>query len=175
MPVVLIVHAMLEFPLDYAYFLFPLGVILGYLQSYDKLSVNFLNKKNIYVFFPIYVVLLILVWLDYGKIVSKTPDAVNAGLSQNHNYKLNANVYILDQLERELYLISIPKNSILSDAELMEIEYTVAMNTNFFNLIKYSQLLCFNNKNEKLNKQLGKIYLLYGYRVDLNILMKLKI
>lgn len=174
---IFIIHAVFEFPLDYAYFLLPLGVLIGLMQAQATSSLNCIvfSRKYLYFIYAIYLAMLVTVWREYNWIIEENNIAVNAGLSGNVHYIVPENVFFLDQLEDELRLISIPKKTKLKDKDIDRLEHVVAMKSTFFNLLKFSQILIYNGKHEKLRWVLKKMYLLYGFKIEEDKILELKI
>ncbi|WP_180084565.1 PglL family O-oligosaccharyltransferase [Acinetobacter sp. YH12145] len=174
---VFFIHAFFEFPLDYAYFLLPVGILIGILQAVSNKGVHVITVRLSYFYFVIflYVFLMVRIWWEYGWIVQENHRAVNAGLSGDKYYSVPQKVYFLDQLEAELKLIAIPKTRKLTDDEIFQLEKVVAMKPTFFNLLKFSQILISNDKIEILNNVLHKLNILYGFKIEKSKILELKI
>lgn len=66
---VVLVHAMLEFPLEYAFFLFPVGFLLGLVQAEDKnIKVMNIPKVSLGIFLGISIILYFWVFIEYRAI-----------------------------------------------------------------------------------------------------------
>lgn len=170
---VLVNHSLFEFPLYYPYFIVIFSIFLSYLLCQIELKsfkvYRFLNISLIVLIASI----MIVIWSDYSEYNEKKIYASNSGMGFSQDYSVD--VEILDTLEADLYLISINKFEKVSDADIYRIEKIVSSNMNFYNLLKFCQILYNNNKGEKMDKTIHKLKVLYGYDVDKGELMQLKL
>lgn len=163
-----LVHAMLEFPQYYAYFLLPVGFILGLVQSQQSniktitLSPNYM--RGLYV---VSLLLLGLIIRDYSVAAAK--------LNQSIRYEKTPEkitnqkpIYLLEEFDRRIAWIRMSPYTKLNQQELNEIREMVLNYPTKYDLIKYAKALAFNGHEKEarhqlwLLKKLGKMDLDYA-------------
>ena len=154
MIIAVLVHALLEYPQNYAYFLLPLGFIVGLVLSQDNQSkVWTLAPKYMQIMFIVGGLLLVLIHRDYMVAVpklnqsmryEKTPEKIT-----NHD-----RIYVLDELSRRIAWIRLNPNTLLSKAELQQIYEMVQCYPTKYDLLKYARVLAFNGDEQGARHQL---------------------
>ncbi|MHA3891804.1 PglL family O-oligosaccharyltransferase [Acinetobacter sp. GXMZU3951] len=154
MVIAVLVHALLEYPQNYAYFLLPLGFIVGLVLSQDnQLKVWTLAPKYMQIMFIVGGLLLVLIHRDYMVAVpklnqsmryEKTPEKIT-----NHD-----RIYVLDELSRRIAWIRLNPNTLLSKAELQQIYEMVQCYPTKYDLLKYARVLAFNGDEQGARHQL---------------------
>ncbi|MDH2534307.1 PglL family O-oligosaccharyltransferase [Acinetobacter baumannii] len=167
-----LIHAMLEFPQRYAYFLLTCGFLLGIIQAQTPVLKGIvLNKQVLRLIWGISVILLVAIWRDYNVYVTnsnllfknKQPNAEILGSNQ---------IFILTQFEQRLKWIEIKPETTLSDADLAVWGNFVKNKATPYNLRKYAQLLAYNGKVEQAEQQIFILQHLYRQQITLAELLK---
>ncbi|MCT9414092.1 O-antigen ligase C-terminal domain-containing protein [Acinetobacter baumannii] len=169
-----LIHAMLEFPQRYAYFLLTCGFLLGIIQAQTPVLKGIvLNKQVLRLIWGISVILLVAIWRDYNVYVTnsnllfknKQPNAEILGSNQ---------IFILTQFEQRLKWIEMKLETTLSDADLAVWGNFVKNKATPYNLRKYAQLLAYNGKVEQAEQQIFILQHLYRQQITLAELLKNK-
>ncbi|MDC4705645.1 Wzy polymerase domain-containing protein [Acinetobacter baumannii] len=167
-----LIHAMLEFPQRYAYFLLTCGFLLGIIQAQTPVLKGIvLNKQVFRLIGGISVILLVAIWRDYNVYVTnsnllfknKQPNAEILGSNQ---------IFILTQFEQRLKWIEMKPKTTLSDADLAVWGNFVKNKATPYNLRKYAQLLAYNGKVEQAEQQIFILQHLYRQQITLAELLK---
>ncbi|MFX5647538.1 Wzy polymerase domain-containing protein [Acinetobacter baumannii] len=169
-----LIHAMLEFPQRYAYFLLTCGFLLGIIQAQTPVLKGIvLNKQVLRLIWGISLILLLAIWRDYNVYVT------NSNLLFK-NKQLNAEVlgsnqiFVLTQFEQRLKWIEMKPETTLSDADLAVWGNFVKNKATPYNLRKYAQLLAYNGKVEQAKQQIFILQHLYRQQITLAELLKNK-
>lgn len=169
-----LIHAMLEFPQRYAYFLLTCGFLLGIIQAQTPLLKGIvLNKQVLRLIWGISLILLLAIWRDYNVYVTnsnllfknKQPNAEVLGSNQ---------IFVLTQFEQRLKWIEMKPETTLSDADLAVWGNFVKNKATPYNLRKYAQLLAYNGKVEQAEQQIFILQHLYRQQITLAELLKNK-
>ncbi|MDH2468401.1 Wzy polymerase domain-containing protein [Acinetobacter baumannii] len=169
-----LIHAMLEFPQRYAYFLLTCGFLLGIIQAQTPVLKGIvLNKQVLRLIWGISLILLLAIWRDYNVYVTnsnllfknKQPNAEVLGSNQ---------IFVLTQFEQRLKWIEIKPETTLSDADLAVWGNFVKNKATPYNLRKYAQLLAYNGKVEQAEQQIFILQHLYRQQITLAELLKNK-
>lgn len=169
-----LIHAMLEFPQRYAYFLLTCGFLLGIIQAQTPVLKGIvLNKQVFRLIWGISVILLVAIWRDYNVYVTnsnllfknKQPNAEVLGSNQ---------IFVLTQFEQRLKWIEMKPETTLSDADLAVWGSFVKNKATPYNLRKYAQLLAYNGKVEQAKQQIFILQHLYRQQITLAELLKNK-
>ncbi|HHB0832450.1 Wzy polymerase domain-containing protein [Acinetobacter baumannii] len=167
-----LIHAMLEFPQRYAYFLLTCGFLLGIIQAQTPILKGIvLNKQVLRLIWGISLILLLAIWRDYNVYVTnsnllfknKQPNAEVLGSNQ---------IFILTQFEQRLKWIEMKPKTTLSDADLAVWGNFVKNKATPYNLRKYAQLLAYNGKVEQAEQQIFILQHLYRQQITLAELLK---
>ncbi|MFI8124042.1 Wzy polymerase domain-containing protein [Acinetobacter sp. ABJ-A23_2] len=167
-----LIHAMLEFPQRYAYFLLTCGFLLGVIQAQIPILKGIkLNKQILRFIWGISLVLIVAIWRDYNVYVmnsnllfkNKQPNAELMGSDQ---------IFVLTQFEQRLKWIALNPNVTLSEAELVQWGNFVKNKATPYNLRKYAQLLAYNGKVDQAEQQIFILQHLYGQQITLAQLLK---
>ncbi|WP_280179650.1 PglL family O-oligosaccharyltransferase, partial [Acinetobacter nosocomialis] len=167
-----LIHAMLEFPQRYAYFLLTCGFLLGVIQAQTPILKGFvLGKHLLHLIWGISLILMIAIWRDYNVYVmnsnllfkNKQPNAELMGSDQ---------IFVLTQFEQRLKWIALNPHVTLSEAELVQWGNFVKNKATPYNLRKYAQLLAYNGKIDQAEQQIFILQHLYGQQIILSQLLK---
>ncbi|MEX5739208.1 Wzy polymerase domain-containing protein [Acinetobacter baumannii] len=167
-----LIHAMLEFPQRYAYFLLTCGFLLGIIQAQTPVLKGIVFNKQVFrLIGGISVILLVAIWRDYNVYVTnsnllfknKQPNAEILGSNQ---------IFILTQFEQRLKWIEMKPKTTLSDTDLAVWGNFVKNKATPYNLRKYAQLLAYNGKVEQAEQQIFILQHLYRQQITLAELLK---
>ncbi|HAV3553155.1 hypothetical protein BAX55_01805 [Acinetobacter baumannii] len=167
-----LIHAMLEFPQRYAYFLLTCGFLLGIIQAQTSVLKGIvINKQVLRLIWGISLILLLAIWRDYNVYVTnsnllfknKQPNAEVLGSNQ---------IFVLTQFEQRLKWIEMKPETTLSDADLAVWGNFVKNKATPYNLRKYAQLLAYNGKVEQAEQQIFILQHLYRQQITLAELLK---
>ncbi|MDC4402217.1 Wzy polymerase domain-containing protein [Acinetobacter baumannii] len=167
-----LIHAMLEFPQRYAYFLLTCGFLLGIIQAQTPVLRGIvLNKQVLRLIWGINLILLLAIWRDYNVYVTnsnllfknKQPNAEVLGSNQ---------IFVLTQFEQRLKWIEMKPETTLSDADLAVWGNFVKNKATPYNLRKYAQLIAYNGKVEQAEQQIFILQHLYRQQITLAELLK---
>lgn len=166
-------HGMLEFPLEYATFLLPVGFLMGYvyIDSSFKNVIN-LSKKKIIIFYGCAVVLYGTIFYEYVKIEQDTrlvrAEILNIG--KTHVTQAAPNLLLMTQLsERIRYIRTAPEKN-MSKEELLWMKKVTYRYATPNNLYKYAQVLLLNNQEEKSKHYLDILNRLYNKNIEIDAL-----
>ena len=159
-----LIHALLEYPIHYAYFLLPLGFLLGIIQAqYAQLpTVNL--KPAITV--SIVVIGLVLIGVIYRDYILYREQSVlikqKTSLSASEQQIMNQDILILTQFKERVWWIGFNPHSKVSDQQLAHIGKMVANLASKYDIYKYAQVLAFNGKKTEAEHQLWILKILHG-------------
>lgn len=155
---IFLVHAMLEYPQNYAYFLITIGLVLGGVSKgfYGK------NIKVNHYFFKLYYLLLIilscLIVRDYNQMKYTVKIFEN---NDSNAFNENSNLIVLDEKKAWINWMILNKNQYLSKDEILYYEKFVHSNPSQYNLINFIRLCIISHEDEKSKyyyKVLSNIY-----------------
>jgi len=172
MVTVFTVHAMLEFPQNYAYFLLPIGFILGILQAQSSTKTWQLSPRFMQVTLVLGIALIALIYRDYATVVpklnqsmryEKTPEQIT-----NHDQ-----IYVLEEFNRRIEWIRMSPYTQISPDELTQISEIVLNYPTTYDLFKYAKLLAFNGYEEEAKHQLWLLRELRNLEISYEELIEL--
>ncbi|HCK31371.1 MAG TPA: hypothetical protein DHW29_15100 [Acinetobacter ursingii] len=162
-----LVHAMLEYPLDYAFFLLPVGFLLGLVQAQDKtIKIIEIPRTVVASLWVIFVVLYIWIFVEY-QIIEKDVqlvrfEALNIGtLHAEHDAP---DVILLTQLREQIRFIRTPpkENMTLDQLDWMrKVAYRYSTSAALY---RYAQALALNHQPELARKHLLILEKLHGQK-----------
>jgi len=149
-----LIHSMLEFPQYYAYFLLPVGFIVGLVQSQQaNIKTITLSPNYMRVSYAISLILLILIVRDYSVMVPK--------LNQSMRYEQTPEkitnqdqIYLLEEFNRRIAWIRMNPYTKLNAQQLEDIKEIVLNYPTQYDLIKYAKVLAFNGYEQEAKHQL---------------------
>ncbi|QHH93878.1 O-antigen ligase family protein [Acinetobacter gyllenbergii] len=163
----ILIHAMLEFPQRYAYFLLPMGFLLGLVQSQTpQLKAVTLNKHVVRFIWLIGIVLLLLIWRDY-KLFQENSRLIFKKQQPTVEILGSSKILLLTQFQQRLDWISLKPQTQMSESDLKQIDVLVKNKATPYNLKKYAQLLAYNHKFEEAEQQLFILQQLYKQTLSL--------
>jgi len=152
-----VTHVMFEFPQHYAYFLLPVGFILGtVLAQSPKTKKVVMPSIGMKFIFAVGLLLLIVIYRDYDVAVPK--------LGQSIRYEKQAEkitnekpIYLLTEFNHRIAWIRLNPYSKASAEQIQEGEQMVLSYPTKYNLIKYAKLLAFNGYEAEAKHQLQRL------------------
>ncbi|ENX60362.1 MULTISPECIES: PglL family O-oligosaccharyltransferase [Acinetobacter] len=164
----ILIHAMLEFPQRYAYFLLPMGFLLGIVQAQTpQLKAVTLNKNVIRVIWLIGIVLLLLIWRDY-KLFQQNSRLIFKKQQPTVEILGSSKILLLTQFQQRLDWINLKPQTQMSNTDLEWMDALVKNKATPYNLKKYAQVLVYNHKFEEAEQQLFILQQLYGQTLSLS-------
>lgn len=169
----ILIHAMLEFPQRYAYFLLPMGFLLGLIQAQTpNLKGITLHKNVIRGCWVISLVLLFMIWRDY-KVYQENSQLLFKGQQPTVEIMGSSRILLLSQFQQRLVWIALKPTVSMSDQDLMQWSDMVKNKATPYNLKKYAQLLVYNQKMAEAEQQLFILQQLYGEKMGLADIVEL--
>jgi len=169
----ILIHAMLEFPQRYAYFLLPMGFLLGLIQAQTpQLKGIELNKNVVRSAWVIAVVVLLLICRDY-KLFQDNSRFAFKGQAPKEEVLGSSQILLLTQFQQRLDWISLKPTTQMSDVELAELSEMVKNKATPYNLKKYAQVLVYNQKPIEAEQQLFVLNQLYKKKMGLAEIIEL--
>ncbi|WP_335951176.1 PglL family O-oligosaccharyltransferase [Acinetobacter beijerinckii] len=169
----ILIHAMLEFPQRYAYFLLPMGLLLGLIQAQTPQLKGITIQKNVVrCVWLISVIVLLLVWRDY-KLFQDNSRLIFKGKQPTEEILGSSRILLLTQFQKRLDWIALDPKTRFSEAQLSEFAEMVKNKATPYNLKKFAQVLVYNQKNEEAEKYLYVLNRLYKKDVSLADIIEL--
>ncbi|MDH0029843.1 MULTISPECIES: O-antigen ligase family protein [unclassified Acinetobacter] len=163
----ILIHAMLEFPQRYAYFLLPMGFLLGLIQAQTpNLKAITLHKNVILGCWVLSLILLFIIWRDY-KVFQENSQLLFKGQQPTAEIMGSSRILLLTQFQQRLVWIALKPTVSMSDQDLMQWGDMVKNKATPYNLKKYAQLLVYNQKMAEAEQQLFILQQLYGENIGL--------
>ena len=167
-----LIHSMLEFPQYYAYFLLPVGFIIGLVQSQQSnIKTITLSPNYMRVGYAVSLILLILIVRDYSVMVPK--------LNQSMRYEQTPEkitnqdqIYLLEEFDRRIEWIRMNPYSQVNAEQLEDIREMVLNYPTKYDLIKYAKVLAFNGYEQEAKHQLWLLKTLRKVDLDYASLAK---
>lgn len=167
-----LIHSMLEFPQYYAYFLLPVGFIIGLVQSQQSnIKTITLSPNYMRVGYVVSLILLILIVRDYLVMVPK--------LNQSMRYEQTPEkitnqdqIYLLEEFDRRIEWIRMNPYTKVNAEQLEDIREMVLNYPTKYDLIKYAKVLAFNGYEQEAKHQLWLLKTLRKVDLDYASLAK---
>ncbi len=165
-----LVHAMLEFPLEYAFFLLPIGFLFGLVQS-DKQNANYFSIPLLG-FTCIIVISISLygwIWQEYRTIEKDMElarfESLNIGtLSSENKFP---HVILLTQLKAQIGLIRTQPKEHMSEIEITEVKEATYRHASSSALYRYAQVLALNGQEKNAQDHLDILEKMHGKKYSL--------
>lgn len=150
-------HAMFEFPQHYAYFLLPVGFILGtVLAQNPNIKTVTLPSIAMQLIFGFGLLLLIVIYRDYDVTVPKLGQSIRYE-QQPEKITNQQPIYLLTEFNHRISWICLNPYSKASSEQIQAGEQMVLSYPTKYNLIKYAKLLAFNNYEDEAKHQLQRL------------------
>lgn len=162
-----LVHAMLEYPLDYAFFLLPVGFLLGLVQAQDKtIKVIEIPRTVVASLWTIFVVLYIWIFVEYQMIEKDVQlvrfEAFNIGTL--HAEQAAPDVILLTQLREQIRFIRTQPKENMTPEQLDWMRKVAYRYSTSAALYRYAQALALNHQPELARKHLLILEKLHGQK-----------
>lgn len=170
---VVLIHALLEYPLFYSYFLLPIGFLMGIASScVEYKKINFPNY-----FIPFIVLImsigLVVTWKEYVNSFTlmanaKSIEAYRLGekdpiYDQQTYLSNNGNDYVvLSIIEARAEWIAINPFTNISEDEILNYKNMVSFSPSKYDLYKYAQLLAYNGYMKEARYYLKSLEVMHG-------------
>lgn len=130
----ILMHAMLEFPQRYAYFLLPMGFLLGLIQvQTPNLNGVSLHRNIIRCVWLVSLIVLLLIWRDY-KLFQENSKLVFKQKPVSEEILGSSKILILTQFQQRLDWIALKPQTLMSDSDLRAIGEMVKNKATPYNL-----------------------------------------
>lgn len=154
---VFLTHAMFEFPQHYAYFLLPVGFILGtVLAQNPNIKIVTLPAIAMKIIFGFGLLLLIVIYRDYDVAVPKLGQSIRYE-QQPEKITNQQPIYLLTEFNHRINWIRLNPYSKASSEQIQAGEQMVLSYPTKYNLIKYAKLLVFNGYEDEAKHQLQRL------------------
>lgn len=166
---VILIHALLEFPLSYSYFLLPLGFMLGALFfTFDVKSIKVSGLYSALIFI-LGMGLSVYIVREYSYI----PDNMVAAETHEMNERKDMIIFpyqfhFFDTFESRARWIGLYPCTKLSNSHIEEIRYMVKTYMIHYDLYKFSEVLYFNGYNNEAQKHLDMLNYMYEEEIKLS-------
>lgn len=162
---IVLIHAMLEYPLDYAFFLLPVGFLLGNVQYKDD-GIEIVDIKQSVLKSLIIFSSITYVWIFFEyRIVEKDIQLLRFemyNIGELHSNSATPNILLLTQLKEQIRFSRTIPHSNMSRQQLDWMRRVAYRYATPYNLYHYAQALALNDKNESAKKHLLILEKLYG-------------
>ncbi|MGQ0473715.1 Wzy polymerase domain-containing protein [Acinetobacter variabilis] len=150
-------HAMFEFPQHYAYFLLPVGFIIGtVLAQNPNIKTVTLPAIAMKLIFGLGLLLLIVIYRDYDVAVPKLGQSIRYE-QQPEKITNQQPIYLLTEFNHRIDWIRLNPYSKASSEQIQAGEQMVLSYPTKYNLIKYAKLLAFNGYEDEARHQLQRL------------------
>ncbi len=170
-----LVHAMLEYPLEYAFFLLPVGFLLGLVQAEDKkIKEIYIPRSFIGLFLIVSIALYIWVFVEY-RIIEQDVQMVryeSLNIGTVHAEQAAPKVILLTQLREQIRFIRTAPIENMSQEQLDWMRYITYRFATSSALYRYAQALALNNQPELAKKHLLILEKLHGKKYSFESLFQ---
>lgn len=167
-----VTHAMFEFPQHYAYFLLPVGFILGtVLAQSPKIKTVVMPSIGMKFIFAVGLLLLIVIYRDYDVAVPKLGQSIRYE-KQPEKITNEKPIYLLTEFNHRIAWIRLNPYSKASAEQIQEGEQMVLSYPTKYNLIKYAKLLAFNGYEAEVRHQLQRLKIIQKTEMSYEELMQ---
>lgn len=159
----ILIHALLEFPIHYAYFLLPMGFLLGMIQAqYPRLPSIDVPPNLLRLFVVVGIIFVSVVYHDYHLYRYQNGLAYKKQLNAEEQLEMQEQIWVLTQFKDRLRWIQLDPRSQLSETELQHFKRVVANSASSSDILKYARVLAFNGKKAEAEHQLWILKELHG-------------
>ncbi|WP_180180621.1 PglL family O-oligosaccharyltransferase [Acinetobacter sp. YH01021] len=168
-----VTHAMFEFPQHYAYFLLPIGFIIGTVlaQRVDIYKTFTLPSWFMKVTFAVGIILIAVIYRDYDTAVLKLGQSIRYE-KQPEKITNEKPIYLLTEFNHRIAWIRLNPYSKASAEQIQEGEQMVLSYPTKCNLIKYAKLLVFNGYEAEAKHQLQRLKVIQKTEMSYEELMQ---
>lgn len=170
----ILLHSLLEYPFAYAYFLFPLGFLLGFLsvqQNEVKLLFS-INRTTYVIYLTCFLILMIIFIYDYKQVENEHELMRYENVKlRNIDIDINAiepRTIFLNQLSEYIWFVRQPLQSSTSEQELQRMRKIVYRYPDRPMLYRYIQILYLNKKESEAEYMVKLFNAFYKEKLTLN-------
>lgn len=162
-----LLHALLEFPHAYAYFLLPVALLLGSLQASVSCRVWLIPRWTLLPCLIVAAGVFAAIWHDYRAIEEdfRLLRFEKGRIGTVEAEQLAPDVFLLDQLQAFTWHARVPVSADLSEQELTRHARVAARYSQGPSIYKYVLQLAYNGKAEQAYQQLQILRNLHGARL----------
>lgn len=153
-----VTHAMFEFPQHYAYFLLPVGFIMGTVlaQRADVAKQLIMPSWLIKAIFAVGVILITVIYRDYDTAVPKLGQSIRYE-QQPEKITNQKPIFLLTEFNHRIAWIRVDPYTKMSQDEIHQHEKLVVSYPTKYNLLKYIRLLAYNGYIKEAHHQLWRL------------------
>jgi len=153
-----VTHAMFEFPQHYAYFLLPVGFIMGTVlaQRADIAKQLVMPSWLIKAIFAVGVILIAVIYRDYDTAVPKLGQSIRYE-QQPEKITNEKPIFLLTEFNHRIAWIRVDPYTKMSQDEIHQHEKLVVSYPTKYNLLKYIRLLAYNGYIKEAHHQLWRL------------------
>lgn len=153
-----VTHAMFEFPQHYAYFLLPVGFIIGTVlaQRSDVAKQLVMPSWLIKAIFAVGVILIAVIYRDYDIAVPKLGQSIRYE-QQPEKITNEKPIFLLTEFNHRIDWIRVDPYTKMSQDEIHQHEKLVVSYPTKYNLLKYIRLLAYNGYIKEAHHQLWRL------------------
>ena len=169
---IFVIHAMLEFPQNYAYFLLPMGFVIGtILAQKSDTAVFSLPPIVLRCVFAVGLILLAVIYRDYDVLVPK--------LDQTARYEKTPEkitrddrILLLTEFDHRINFIRMNPYQHMTQTELDDAGKLVRSYPTKYNFIKYAKMLAYNGQKAEALHQLQRMKTIQKFELSYEDLIK---
>ncbi|WP_312050732.1 PglL family O-oligosaccharyltransferase [Acinetobacter schindleri] len=168
-----VTHAMFEFPQHYAYFLLPVGFIMGTVlaQRADVAKQLVMPSWLIKAIFAVGVILITVIYRDYDTAVPKLGQSIRYE-QQPEKITNEKPIFLLTEFNHRIDWIRVDPYTKMSQDEIHEYEKLVVSYPTKYNLLKYIRLLAYNSYIKEAHHQLWRLNTIQKTELNYNEVIK---
>lgn len=153
-----VTHAMFEFPQHYAYFLLPVGFIMGTVlaQRADMVKQLVMPAWSMKLIFITGVILIAVIYRDYDTAVPKLGQSIRYE-QQPEKITNQKPIFLLTEFNHRIDWIRVNPYTKMSQNEIYQHEKLVVSYPTKYNLLKYIRLLAYNGYIKEAHHQLWRL------------------
>ncbi|WP_216937136.1 MULTISPECIES: PglL family O-oligosaccharyltransferase [unclassified Acinetobacter] len=152
-----VTHAMFEFPQHYAYFLLPVGFILGtVLAQNPKIKIILMPSIGMKFIFAVGLLLLVVIYRDYDVVVPKLGQSIRYEM-QPEKITNEEPIFLLTEFNHRITWIRVNPYSKMTEEEIRQYEKLVVSYPTTYNFLKYIRLLAYNGYIDEAHYQLERL------------------
>lgn len=156
-----LIHALLEYPQRYAYFLLPCGFLLGLIQAQTpQLKGGVVGHRSVPMIVVLGVIVLALIWRDYKVFQANNP-LVHQNKPATAEVLGSHKIILLTQFEQRLQWNGLEPTARLTDNQREAFAKMVSNKPTQYNLTKYIQFLIANGELNEAQRMLDIMNRLY--------------
>lgn len=161
-----VTHVMFEFPQHYAYFLLPVGFILGTVLAQNlKIKTVVMPLIGMKFIFAVGLLLLIVIYRDYDVAVPKLGQSIRYE-KQPEKITNEKPIYLLTEFNHRIAWIRVNPYRKMSEDEIHQYEKLVVSYPTKYNFLKYIRLLAYNGYVDEAQHQLQRLNTIQKTELD---------